>query len=215
VKAAPPVDGRRARWDEHRAQRREELLADVVAAVRAHGAGVGMDQIAAAAGTSKAVFYRYFEDKSDLYRLVGQRLATELLASISAAVGAEIDDRTRLEAGVQAYLRLLDEDPELYRFVVHNPVAAGPDEPAVAGYSDLVSDLISAIFRSRLDERGLAVEPAGPWGVAVVGAVRAAGDWWLDHRELSRDRLAEYLIALLWHGMAGAHTEPAEASRTR
>jgi AcrR family transcriptional regulator len=34
-----------------------------------------MGQIAEAAGTSKAVFYRYFADKNDLYQSVGRKLA--------------------------------------------------------------------------------------------------------------------------------------------
>lgn len=202
----PPVDGRSARWDVHRAQRREELLGYVVAAVREHGAGVGMDQIAAAAGTSKAVFYRYFSDKADLYRSVGRRLADNLVASVTAAVGVHhtedgADHRAMLAAGVNAYLRLLDEDPELYRFVVHNPAIEGSAE-RFADYTSVVSDLITSLFAVRLRERGADPRPASPWGVAIVGAVRAAGDWWLDHPGRSRAQLADDLTELLWNGMA-------------
>ena len=206
------VDGRKARWDGHRAQRRNELLAVVIDAVRKHGANVGMDQIAASANTSKAVFYRYFEAKADLYRLVGRKLASDLAAGISAAVGAETDDRTMLAAGVNAYLTLLDEEPELYRFVVHNPVLDAASGGKFADYSSVVSELICSIFHARLTERGLSPVPARPWGVAVVGAVRAAGDWWLDHPVLSRDELAEYLTTLLWNGMAGAHIALADGA---
>jgi AcrR family transcriptional regulator len=55
----------------------------VIQAVRDHGAGVGMDQIAEAAGTSKAVFYRYFADKNDLYQS-GRKLAGSLLTTSPA-----------------------------------------------------------------------------------------------------------------------------------
>ena len=54
------VDGRASRWEEHRRQRRVELVDHTVRAIRQHGAGVGLDDIAAQAGTSKTVIYRHF-----------------------------------------------------------------------------------------------------------------------------------------------------------
>lgn len=199
-------DGRAVRWDQHRQSRREELLDAVVQAVRAHGAAVGMDQIADTAGTSKAVFYRYFADKQDLYQSVGRKLAGDLVTDIAEAVGAETDDLTMLAAGVNAYLNLLESEPELYRFVVHNPTLGAVGADAVAGYTSLVSDVVSALFENTLSGRGFATDGAAPWGVAVVGGIRAAGDWWLaqppDARP-DREQLVKYLVALMYHGMAG------------
>ena len=221
VTAEPSVDGRAARWDEHRRVRREELLDGVIAAVRMYGADVGMERIAAAGGTSKAVFYRYFADKDDLNRCVGRRLAADVVGEIRAAVSAETDDRTMLVAGVNAYLDLLERDPQLYRFVVHHRVdVAGPgdsasDERAAgagdddADYTSMVDDLIVGIFSTRLGRLELDTAAARPWGVAVVGAVRAVGDWWLAHPDVARGEVSDYLTALLWNGMAGAHLPPA------
>src|SRR5215217_1316595 len=67
-RAVTTRDGRDARWEQHREQRREALVDATIRAVRNHGAGVGMDDIAAEAGTSKTVIYRHFEDKAGLYR---------------------------------------------------------------------------------------------------------------------------------------------------
>jgi AcrR family transcriptional regulator len=206
----PSVDGRAARWDDHRRARREELLDGVIAAVRTHGADVGMDRIAAAGGTSKAVFYRYFTDKHDLNRCVGRRLAADVVGGIRAAVSAETDDRTMLIAGVDAYLDLLERDPQLYRFVVHHHRvdvvgSDGGTDGDDADYTSMVDDLIVGIFSTRLGRLELDTAAARPWGVAVVGAVRAVGDWWLAHPEVPRREVSDYLTALLWNGMAGAH----------
>lgn len=205
------------RWDGHRESRRAELLGFVIQAVRTHGAGVGMDQIAETAGTSKAVFYRYFADKQDLYQSVGRKLATDLVVDISRAVDAESGDVTMLEAGINAYLRLLEDEPELYRFVVHNPSVGDATVDAVAGYTSLVSELVTGIFANRLDARHCATDGAAPWGIAVVGGVRAAGDWWLAQPAGSRpDRaqLVRYLVALTYRGMAGiTASRPAEDIR--
>jgi len=215
VKAAAAVrDGRSTRWDQHREARREELLSAVIQAVREHGAGVGMDQIAETAGTSKAVFYRYFADKNDLYQSVGRKLAGGLLDDIARAVDAESDDMTRLEAGIDAFLRLVEDEPELYRFVVHNPSLG---DTTVTSYSSLVSELVTGIFVDRLAARRCVTAGALPWGVAVVGGVRAAADWWwaqpADGRP-DRSLLVRYLVALMYRGMHGiTANRPAEDVR--
>jgi AcrR family transcriptional regulator len=214
MKSRQPGDGRSARWEPHRQSRREELLACVIEAVRAHGAAVGMDQIAETARTSKAVFYRYFADKQDLYRSVGRKLAADVVEDISRAVDAASDDATMLHAGIAAYLRLIEDEPELYRFAVHNPSV---DDATLANYTSLVSDLLAGIFARRLRARHYAVDGALPWGVAVVGGVRATADWWLAQpaeTRPSREQLARYLVALMYRGMRGITAyRPAEDVR--
>src|SRR3954467_6374940 len=77
---------RGARWDEHRRARRAQLVEATLAAVGKHGAGVGMDEIAAEAGTSKTVVYRHFTDRSELYVAVCNRVASQLLPKLRAAI---------------------------------------------------------------------------------------------------------------------------------
>ena len=43
-------DRRASRWDAHRQARRVELTDAAIRAIRTHGAGVGMDEVATAAG---------------------------------------------------------------------------------------------------------------------------------------------------------------------
>ena len=182
--------------------------------MREHGADVGMDRIAAAVGTSKAGVYRYFADKDDLNRCVGRRLATDAVGGIRAAVDAQTDDRTMLVAGIDAYLDLLEDDPQLYRFVVRRSDPSGGSaatDPENSDYTSMVDDLIVGIFSTRLGRLELDTAAARPWGVAVVGAVRAVGDWWLAHPEIPRREVSDYLTALLWNGMAGAHLPTAAA----
>ena len=75
-----PRDGRDSRWERHREERRAALVDATIRAIRTHGAGVGMDDIAAEAGTSKTVIYRHFDDKAGLYRAVAERIDGRVVA---------------------------------------------------------------------------------------------------------------------------------------
>jgi AcrR family transcriptional regulator len=52
------TDGRKARWAEHREQRRVELIGAAIEAILQFGPDVDMEQVARVAGVSKPVLYR-------------------------------------------------------------------------------------------------------------------------------------------------------------
>ena len=195
--ALPRIDGRSARWTAHRIARREELIDAAVAAVNEFGSNVGMDQIAAAARTSKPVIYRYFADKNDLYRAVGERVIAQIVSTLRG-VPHDSEPQALLRASIDAYLQLLEENPQLFRFVTQHRM------PAEAEFSRPVADVLTAALGEQLRTIGLDPSGARPWGEAVVGFIRAASLWWVDSPDsMTRAELREYLAALLWGGGAG------------
>ncbi|MDP9117547.1 MAG: TetR/AcrR family transcriptional regulator, partial [Actinomycetota bacterium] len=198
---------RSSRWAAHRERRRGELIDAAMVAIGRHGATVGMDQIAAAASTSKPVIYRYFSDKFDLYRAVTQRVVATVLATLADATAANPAPRELMHAGVDAYLGLLEANPQLYRFVARHPLVepSGGDQ-APTDFGTVVADLISRQLATTLTAIDLDPALAHPWGEAIGGFISAASLWWLDHRDaMTRSELAEYLTALLWGGAAGVY----------
>jgi AcrR family transcriptional regulator len=194
------VDGRSARWNEHRLTRREELIDAALSAIDEYGSEVGMDQIAAAAHTSKPVIYRYFADKNELYRAVGRRVIDRIVQTLSD-VPREPDPRALMLASIDAYLQLLDDHPQLFRFVTQNRLFG---DPTSIEFNNPVAEVLTAALGEQL--RAIGFDPGGarPWGAAVVGFIRSASLWWLDHREaMTRQQLTDYLGALLWGGGAG------------
>lgn len=206
-------DGRSTRWADHRVARREELVDATLRAIRRHGAGVGLDDIAATAGTSKTVIYRHFTDRAELYRAVAARVDETIMRGITEAVGAsdlaaaQVDPREVLRLAVERYLELVEEEPEIYRFVVTAPLA--PQAAHEAGASEagrLMAAQIGGMVESALLAAGRPVTPAATWGHAVVGMVRAAADEWLREGGASsgtdRARLTEHLMTLVWSGLS-------------
>ena len=67
-----------------------------------------------------------------------------------------------------------------------------------------MADVLAEGLGDQLRRIGLDPAAARPWSDAVVGFIRAAGLWWLDHPgAMTRVELSEYLAALLWGGGAG------------
>ena len=212
AKALQRVDGRSARWAAHRAARRTELIDAAIKAVSRHGATVGMDQIAAVAKTSKPVIYRYFADKDDLYRAITQRVVGQVLDTLATVLEGKPDPRELFHAGIDAYLGLLEANPELYRFVAQHPLVPAGEAGRPIDFSSVVARMLGTRIEEHLRELGLAPEFAHPWSECIVGFLDAATVWWLDHRDaMTRAQLADYLSSLLWGGAAGVYQSVGKA----
>ena len=208
-------DRRDSRWAEHRRARREQLVDATIAAVGRHGAGVGMEEIATAAGTSKTVVYRHFADRTELHVAVCARVAASLTTRLREAMESTGEPRQMVAAAVETYLAFLEADPELYRFVVQ-----APDRPAgqglvgtdpIANLSHLVGDQAAALVAVALEQAGRDPAAALPWGHGLVGLVRSAADWWLQaDRPMPRAELAAHLTDLAWAGLSGVVTRKEE-----
>ncbi len=199
------LDGRDTRWVEHRRLRRKELVDSTLRAIRRHGATVSVDEIAAEAGTSKPVFYRHFGDRPGLYRAVVEKTAQFILDDLHVSVGWErTDDLSVLVRDLaHSYLRLVQRDPEIYRFVMSRPLVDGDlgDDP-VTGLTMRIGDRIADILRAAGYQRAR----ADTWGHALVGCVRAATDQWIRAgMPRSAEEVANDLADLL--GPAFEHAE--------
>ncbi len=209
------ADGRSSRWDEHRLARRRELVEATVRAVRRHGAGVGMDEVAASAGTSKTVVYRHFTDRAGLYEAVADRVDGTIIRGMTRAAGVPdgappLAPRAVVRAVIGAYLHLVEDDPEVYRFIVNAPILPPGERPegdVAAGMTGRIAEHVADIVATGT---GGAVDTgtAHLWGVALVGMVRAAADAWLAEGGAASGRtaddLADDLTALAWDGMGRA-----------
>jgi AcrR family transcriptional regulator len=209
--SAQPRDRRDSRWDEHRRARRRELVDAALVAVGRYGAGVGMDEIAATAGTSKTAVYRHFADRGELHTAVCTRVAEQLTATLRSAMTSSEHPRGMLAAAIDAYLAFLEADPEVYRFVVHTHPGGSGDGDPLTTLSDLVGDQAAAVVGDTLRRVGADPTPAAPWGHGVIGLVRSAADWWLRaDRPMPRGDLAAHLTDLAWTGLSGVIGVPME-----
>lgn len=198
-----PADGRAARWAAHNQTRRAELLEAALAAIREAGPGVGMDEIAARAQTSKPVLYRHFTDRAGLYRAVAEQVDERIARRLGRALAVDGGVRAVLAAAVEAYLSLTESDPQVYRFVVRPPALEGTvADRQVRGITDRAAQVLGGYLAPRLGP-----VRAHTWAVALVGALQASADRWLEDPDpLPRAELVAQITDFATDGLS-AHLE--------
>ncbi|NAS25843.1 TetR family transcriptional regulator [Herbidospora sp. NEAU-GS84] len=182
-----------------RAERREQILDAATRAFARNGfADTGLDDIAAEAELTRAMLYRHFESKADLYRAVLDRSCARL---IEATGSGNYDDRA-----IPALVEAASADPDGFRLLFRH--AARERE-----FRDLTNFM--AVASRELAHRNLArVIPAGPWlewaadliPALTVEAVIA----WLDAGRPDPDQVADRIAGVV-HGVitaAGAASRP-------
>lgn len=182
-------DGRTARWDDHRARRHAELVDATLRAIKRHGAGVTIDDIADVAGTSKPILYRYFHDRTGLYLAVAERVADNILAGLLPVFDDDPDLTTMVRALADGYTTLVDKDQEIYRFVINRPLVDLPaGEDPITGVSERLAAVISVPLADHLRRTGGDAAAAETLAHGVVGFVRAATNHWLTQSAAGNGR---------------------------
>ncbi|HEX9260647.1 MAG TPA: TetR/AcrR family transcriptional regulator [Acidimicrobiales bacterium] len=178
-----------------RGERRSQLL-EAAAKVFADRdpAEVTFEEIADAAGVSRALFYNYFRDRNGLleaiHRLYVERLRLRVQAGLAGASG-----ENALGAAVRAHVEFAADDPDGYRYAAGRVPFAG----------------VSAI----MDNRRIELAPVYGGGthadlvaVGTFAVIESMVLHWLDHggpadSPLSADDLVALLTALLMTGLQG------------
>jgi AcrR family transcriptional regulator len=204
------VTAARRRGSADRAVRRAELLDAADRVISVAGPEASMRTIAAGAGITKPILYRYFGDKGGLFAALADRYLEPLVAAVRAAL-AGADDSQRIRATVAAYLGFIEDNPQIYRFLMQRALPERPE--AAMAVSAAVRRLgleVAAVLREEFRLEGQAAVGAEAVAHGIVGMVHVAGDWWLADRRLSRAELVEHLTVLLGGGLDALQPRLAE-----
>lgn len=193
------------------ARRRAALLDAADRVIREFGPDASMTAIAAEAGITKPILYRHFGDKAGLYRALAERYATPVFSELNTVLSTLTDREERMRTTIDTYLRFIESDPQLYRFLMHRALREQPGvATSIAAFTSVVAAGIAEIIGREVGMTDQQKLSARAWAHGIVGLVQLAGDWWLDSRELTREQLVDHLAALLWNGLSGINPDNAE-----
>lgn len=183
------------------AQRREELLAAAEEVFGARGYhGASLDEVAGAAGVSKALIYEHFASKRELHASLVAAHVGEIFARLQANALAGTDGEARLRGGVDAFLAFVEEHRDAWRALFRD--AADPEvgdviERVQAQAVGVIAALIAADPESaHHDERTLQMHAA-----LLSGGVQALANWWDANRGVPRSEVVDRAIEFCWNGI--------------
>ncbi|CAN3130205.1 TetR/AcrR family transcriptional regulator [Mycobacterium sp. smrl_JER01] len=153
------------------ADRRTEVAADRIldAAARLFAtqaaATVGMNEIASAAGCSRATLYRYFENREALHTAYVHRESHRLYREMTEQIMSIADPRERLVEGILASLRKVRESPALASWfaATQRPIGA-----QMAEESEVIKALTEAFVISLGPDDAALVAHRARWLVRVM-----------------------------------------------
>lgn len=126
---------------------------------------IGMNEIARAAGCSRATLYRYFENREALRTAYVHRETHRLGRAIKAQIDGIDEPRERLIASITATLRMVRGSPALASwFAVTRPPIAGE----LAEQSEVITALAAAFVSSLGPQEPAIVERRARWVVRVI-----------------------------------------------
>lgn len=106
----------------------KERILDAATAVFArkgyHGAGV--EDIIAAAGTSKGAFYHYFESKQAIFLSLMDTLAGTIEQGVEAAIASERGAMAKVEAALRLVVETAAQQRDLAKILLVEAVGLGP-----------------------------------------------------------------------------------------
>lgn len=211
---------RRAAVNARRQARRSELLGAAIDVIRRGGADATMEEMANAGGISKPILYRHFTDRDGLVAAITEDSLGRLGAILDAKLETtgQADRRETTRATIDAFFEFIENDPELYRFVVAHDARQGG--PVTHAFIERVAEHVAAALEQGLARSGQNTAPATVWSRAIVGMVQATGDWWVAGAPISRKQAVDALTDLAWSGIRGQQddshaTPPAGRRETR
>lgn len=170
-----------------------------------------MDEIAVQAGTSKTVIYRHFGDRAGLYAAVVAKVHSYIHADLGAALAlAESGGLATLAHDLaDAYLSLVERDPEIYRFVMNPPSASLGEVDPLGGLPEVIGDQVAGAVAAHLAALGRDTACAATWGHGLVGFVRAVADRWMATGQAEpKHELVAYVDAFVRPALAGIDNQP-------
>ncbi len=153
---------------------------------------VTFEEIALAAGVSRALVYNYFGDRGGLLAAVYLHTFDQLNQLLNDSVNADEPAEQRVHSIVKRYVRFAADNRGAWR-LLH--VTGTTDHPSVRGAR-----------KRHMEQLAEAWGAGGPEGrivaYAVVGLLETATLDWLNDKDMECDDVADLLFDLMWTGLS-------------
>ena len=185
-------------------ERRESILDAANQVFGEHGyEHVRIDDVAAAAGISKALIYEHFESKQDLYSELMNRAAIDLLrVLVEAASASGLEGALRMENAAAAGFLWVQEHPHSFHTFIRDvtdPEISARQEALRRSSVTAMADVME--MEPPETRAGMARRQTEQIAEMIVGGWYALAEWWLRHPDVPREELMTSMLGFMWLGL--------------
>jgi AcrR family transcriptional regulator len=185
-------------------ERRESILAAANEVFGERGyEHVRIDDVAAAAGISKALIYEHFASKQELYIELLNRAAQELLGLLVAAASAPgMEGALRMENAAVAGFQYVQDNPHAFHMFVRDvtdPLISEHQESLRRSAVTAMADVME--MEPPETRAGMSRQHTEQLAEMILAGYYALADWWLRNPGFPRDELVRSMLQFMWLGL--------------
>jgi AcrR family transcriptional regulator len=164
---------------------------------------VRIDDVAAAAGISKALIYEHFASKQELYIELMNNAAGEMLGRlVEAAAAPGMEGALRMENAAAAGFMYVQENPHAFHMFVRDVTDPEISERQDALRRAAVTAMADVMEMEPPETRaGMERRQTEQIAEMVVGGWYALCEWWLRHSDVPREELMTSMLGFMWLGL--------------
>ena len=185
-------------------ERRESILDAANHVFGEHGyENVRIDDVATAAGISKALIYEHFASKQELYGELMSRAAMDLVGLLVQAASAPgMEGPLRMENAAAAGFLWVQENPHAFHMFIRDvtdPEISAQQESLRRASVTAMADVME--MEPPETRAGVERRQTEQLAEMIVGGWYALAEWWLRHPEVPREELMTSMLGFMWLGL--------------
>jgi AcrR family transcriptional regulator len=196
-------------------EEREHLILEVAGQVFARGGyhAASMDEIAALAEVSKPMLYTYFGSKEGLYVAYIDRTGRELVDRLVRAAGPDDPPIHALRARIGEFLAFVEQYRDGWTVLFREMTSSRPLAEEVAELRARIAAAVRRMIEDGVPSReALPAQASDGIAHAIVGAGESLANWWLEHRDVRREDVADWYVGVVQAAVAAAIRSDSSAS---
>ena len=168
--------------------------------------GASIDEIATAAGISKALIYEHFPSKRDLHASLLEEHVQVIFMRLAQTADTDEPGEVRLRNGVNAFFEWAETNRDAFRLLFRDTFEADVAD-VLNRLQNQATGAIAALMasepakggpRRREADSALAIEAMAQ---QLSGSAQSLAIWWQQHPDIDREWLVDRVMEYAWIGL--------------